>query len=382
MQQRTSIIILSCNTLEITRKCIESIRRFTASGTYEIIVIDNASADGSAEWLRTEQGIKCLFNQENEGFPKGCNQGMAEAGRDNDILLLNSDVVVTPRWLEQLKTALYSAEDVGAVSLVTNRCSNRQQIQTEYTSLDKMQEFAESYNHTDPRRWTECFRLVGFCLLIKRKVADMIGGLDERFTPGNYEDDDYSLRIREAGYRLLLCRDTFIHHFGSASFKKYLSAESLKGKSEQFMALLKRNEQLFCQKWQLSPKYRAVETLAAGELPKKLPEKARILHIGCGCGATLFLIKERLSAAKITGIAYDRQEAMIAGWSFEASFCGNIEAEIFSLLSGQYDWIIISQLQEKVKNINEFLKALFQYVSPGGAMYCWLNDKPVAVTKE
>ena len=79
MKHLTSIVILSWNTLDFTRECIESIRRFTKEGTYEIIVVDNASEDGSREWLREQTDVRLVENTKNEGFPKGCNQGMALA---------------------------------------------------------------------------------------------------------------------------------------------------------------------------------------------------------------------------------------------------------------------------------------------------------------
>lgn len=259
MENITSIIILSYNTFEILQMCITSIRGFTKPNTYELIVVDNASKDGSVEWLKKQKDIRCIFNEQNAGFPKGCNQGMAIA-EGSEIMLLNSDVIVTPRWLEQLKLALYSDSKIGAVSCVTSSCSNSQQIEVPYDKknidIDILIEFAEKYNHTNTGLWTPYFTLVGFCMMFKREVYQKIGKLDERFSPGNYEDDDYSLRIRKAGYRLLLCRDTFIHHFGSSSFIKSATSEEKKEKIRRYNELLCRNEKYFLQKWNLNKNYK------------------------------------------------------------------------------------------------------------------------------
>ena len=103
---KTSIIILSYNTYEITKGCIESIRKFTPAGSYEIIVVDNASEDASVAWLKRQKDIKLIINKENKGFPGGCNQGMAAAEQGNDILRLTSDTIVTPGWLDNLQIAL------------------------------------------------------------------------------------------------------------------------------------------------------------------------------------------------------------------------------------------------------------------------------------
>lgn len=103
MVNKTSIVILSYNTYELTKTCIESIRRFTPPGSYEVIVVDNGSEDSSSAWLKEQKDIKLLVNEENKGFPAGCNQGIKIAAEGNDILLLNSDVIVTPRWLVNLQ---------------------------------------------------------------------------------------------------------------------------------------------------------------------------------------------------------------------------------------------------------------------------------------
>lgn len=248
MHRKTSIIILSCNTLELLQLCIASIHEYTEAGTYEIIVVDNASEDGSAEWLKEQKDLRCIYNEENLGFPKGCNQGL-EIATGTELLLLNSDTVVTKSWLKNLRCALYSSPKVGAVSCVANCCAHNQQIAVSYENIDNMKDFAAGYNRSEPSLWEKRVTLVGFCFLFKHEVFEKIGFLDERFSPGNYEDDDYSLRILQAGYDLLLCRDTFIHHFGSATFKKRFSAQNAAEVVQCYNALLERNGKLFEEKW-------------------------------------------------------------------------------------------------------------------------------------
>ena len=248
MRQKTSIIILSCNTLELLQLCIASIHEYTEAETYEIIVVDNASEDGSAEWLKEQKNLRCIYNEENLGFPKGCNQGL-EIATGTELLLLNSDTVVTKTWLKNLRCALYSSPKVGVVSCVANCCPHNQMIATHYESLEDMQDFAADYNKSNPDLWEKRTTLIGFCYLFKREVFEKVGFLDGRFSPGNYEDDDYSLRILRAGYDLLLCRDTFIHHFGKASFKKNLSTQDAAEMAQRYNSLLERNGDLFEEKW-------------------------------------------------------------------------------------------------------------------------------------
>ena len=100
--------------------------------------------------------------------------------------------------------------------------------------------------------------LVGFCYLFKREVFDKVGFLDEQFSPGNFEDDDYSLRILQQGWDLLLCHDTFIHHFGHASFSKGYGDQEAAEKARRSNALIERNAALFLKKWHVPEMYKVM----------------------------------------------------------------------------------------------------------------------------
>ncbi|NBW12774.1 MAG: glycosyltransferase family 2 protein [Caulobacteraceae bacterium] len=238
---KTSIVIATYNKLEILKLCIESIEKFTDPQSYEIIVIDNNSSDGTVNWLKNKVNIKKIFNDTNKGFPIACNQGINISNYEN-ILLLNNDVIASKNWLNNLLTCLYSNTNIGAVGCVTNYCSNFQSISINYNNIEEYLNFAENYNKSDSKKWEERPRLIGFCLLIKKSILNEVGILDERFSPGNFEDDDLCLRIRLAGYRLMLAKDTFVHHFGSTSFGE----DAIK-----FQNLLNINLEKFLKKWNI-----------------------------------------------------------------------------------------------------------------------------------
>ena len=236
---KTSIVILTFNKIGYTKECIESIRKYTPKDEYEIIVVDNNSTDTTKDWLREQNDLKVIYNAENLGFPAGCNIGIKESNKENDILLLNNDTVVTNNWLGNLKKCLYSSEDIGAVGPVSNSCSYYQTIDTDYKNDNEIQDFALKYNKSDSDKWEERQKLIGFCMLIKRKALDRTGLLDESFSPGNYEDDDYSIRLIKNGFKLYLCKDTFIHHYGSVSFSN----------NDKYSSILVKNEKKFKAKW-------------------------------------------------------------------------------------------------------------------------------------
>ncbi|MBM7647020.1 GT2 family glycosyltransferase [Scopulibacillus daqui] len=163
---KTSIIILTHNKLEMTKRCLESIYKHTPENI-ELIVVDNASNDGTVEYLKEQQDIKVIFNNENAGFPKGCNQGAAIAAGDN-ILFLNNDTVVTEKWLGNMLRVLNSSDKIGMVGPVSNYCSYPQQVSVTYQGLDELEDFAREYVQTHEGQTIPYPRLVGFCLLVKK----------------------------------------------------------------------------------------------------------------------------------------------------------------------------------------------------------------------
>ncbi|MGE7825170.1 glycosyltransferase [Paenibacillus sp. NPDC093718] len=355
---KTSIVILTYNQLDYTKLCIESIRKFTAPGSYELIVVDNASTDGTISWLHEQGDIKTIFNESNLGFPKGCNQGIAISSGDN-ILLLNNDTVVTERWLEQLTTALYSDDTVGAVSCVTNNCSYAQKITTSYTNLEQMQRFAAEYNATDPTKWDERLKLIGFCYLIKSTVIDRIGVLDEIFSPGNFEDDDYSLRIRKAGYKLLLCKDTFIHHFGSVSFGEM---------SAKYSQILRNNARKYENKWGFSPLYSQhirMEVIKLIDEPTDSP--INVLEVGCACGGTLLEIKNRYKNSHLYGIELNEKAAEVAKIIADVQ-PENVENDVMNYEEGFFDYIIFADVLEHLYDPWNVLTNIRKYLKPTGKL--------------
>jgi FkbM family methyltransferase len=235
----TSIVILTHNELPYTRRCVESIRRHTPE-LHELILVDNASTDGTTEYLRGLDNASMIFNTENRGFPAAANQGIRQA-RGSQVLLLNNDTIVTPGWLDRLLRALHSDPQVGLAGPCSNFVSGEQQVATDYQDEPGLQAFAADWARRHDGERQETDRLVGFCFLIRRDVIERIGLLDERFGIGCFEDDDYTRRALAAGYRALIVRDSFVHHFGGRTFIK---------SGVDFAALMSRNQALFNAKWE------------------------------------------------------------------------------------------------------------------------------------
>jgi FkbM family methyltransferase len=243
----TSIVIPTHNELACTRLCLDSIRRFTDE-PYELIVVDNGSSDGTAQYLRSQEGVKVIANPENRGFPAACNQGLRQA-KGRQLLLLNNDTVVTTGWLRRQLRALHSDPRVGLAGPCSNCVSGEQQVPVTYEDLSGLDDFAWDWGLAHDGELTDTDRLIGFCLLLRREVLDRVGLFDERFGIGNFEDDDYCRRALRAGYRAVIACDAFVHHEGGRTFL---------GSGIDLAALLERNQELFREKW-------------AGEAQGKLP---------------------------------------------------------------------------------------------------------------
>jgi GT2 family glycosyltransferase/tetratricopeptide (TPR) repeat protein len=235
----TSIVIVTHNQLEYTRTCVESIRRLTDE-PYELIFVDNASTDGTVDYLKSLPGALILTNDENRGFPEAANQGIEAAG-GSQVLLLNNDTIVTTGWLRRLLVALHSDPKIGLVGPCSNFVGSTQQIEANYDSLTGMDGFAWEWGKLYNGRLEDTDRLIGFCLLIRRTVIDEVGLLDEQFGIGCFEDDDYCLRAIKRGWRAVIARDTFVHHFGGRTFV---------GTGVDFAAVMRENEAKFRTKWQ------------------------------------------------------------------------------------------------------------------------------------
>jgi O-antigen biosynthesis protein len=352
----TSIIILTYNKLQYTKECIASIREYTVQGTYEIIVVDNASNDSTVEWLKQQNDIISIFNNDNLGFPKGCNQGI-DVATGEYILLLNNDVIVTKHWLSNMRKALDSSEKIGAVSVVSNYCSYYQSIPVAYNTLEEMQSFAEGFNVSDSTKWEDRIKLIGFCMLIKKKVVREIGYLDERFTPGNFEDDDYSFRIILAGYKLVLCKDTFIHHYGSTSFKDH---------SSEYNQLLISNKTKFQDKWGFDPAYSTfIRSEIINQIDSKPKDNIKILEVGCACGATLLKVKNLFTNADLYGIEFNESSAAIAR-TFADVKAGDVEKEQLDYPGEFFDYIICADVLEHLYNPWKALETLRKHLKPDG----------------
>lgn len=241
---KVSVVVLCFNECEITRACLWSLDLLSAYPALEIVVVDNGSTDETAEFLRHWQTShpagRVVTTGRNLGFAAGNNAG-ARAATGDYIVFLNNDCYVTAGWVGDMLRHFRRHPRLGLLGPVTNSSGNESVIPIEYDDMEQMAARAASYTRAHRGELTRPGVLHFFCVMLPRSVWREVGELDENFGRGMFEDDDYTLRVRAAGYETACAEDVFIHHHHSASFGRL--------SQEEYDALFERNRTYFEHKW-------------------------------------------------------------------------------------------------------------------------------------
>lgn len=239
-----SVIVVTYNNLELTKACLASLDTHSNYTNIEIIVVDNASTDGSPEYLRNwvdrADNRRLQLNNDNLGFAAANNQGLAIA-RGDYLVLLNNDTYVTPGWVSTLYRHLKRDATLGIIGPVTNNIGNEARIQIHYSTMEEMISESQKYTRAHIGQLHKLHTAAFFCVMLPRSIYEKVGPLDEAFGRGFFEDDDYCRRIQLLGYSVACAEDVFIHHHLSASFSKLRSADR--------QALFEQNKAIYEAKW-------------------------------------------------------------------------------------------------------------------------------------
>lgn len=253
--ERIDIIVPVYNGYEDVIKCYHSLMKYTDFDECRIIFIDDNSPDARIlpllKSFEAKNNIIVKHNEENLGFSSNVNIGM-KMSESNDVILLNSDTIVTKNWVNKIHAAAYSSEEIATVTPLSNAatlCSypnfcEDNKIPTGMT-VDSMAKLVENVSLKKYPRITVA---VGFCMFIKRKVIQEIGYFDAKtFGRGYGEENDFCNRAEQMGYIHVMADDTFIYHKGTASFdteeKRKLIEEHNKILDERYPEQMKNNAQ-------------------------------------------------------------------------------------------------------------------------------------------
>lgn len=240
---KCDIIIPVYNGYHFLKECVDSVIAYTDLSEYRIVLIDDCSTEKEVveymDKLAADNTATILRNEVNLGFVGSVNKGMKWSA--TDVLLLNSDTVVTKGWMEKIYECYESYPNVGSVTPLTNNgtvCSIPNWLEDnaipEGLSADTYNDLIERISL---RSYPQLPTAVGFCMLIGRKCLEEVGYFDEeRFGKGYGEENEWCMRAEKYGYIHLLDDATFIHHKGSMTFGN--SPEKLKKQQENLAKLL------------------------------------------------------------------------------------------------------------------------------------------------
>lgn len=208
---QVDLVIVSYNSWQDVKRCLESIRRHTPA-PYHIIVVDNYSTDKTVAYLKSQSDITSIYLPHNQGYAAAVNRGLKE-GEGDYIFLLNQDIIVTPGWLEPL---LYSFEKNPQVAVVGPKLITPEGLiagagVVGTVSKHHIRGFLEPDVEGRYEEEEECLSISGACYGIRRNLLSEIGLFDESFFL-YFEETDYSLRAQKKGYRVLYCPKSLVYH--------------------------------------------------------------------------------------------------------------------------------------------------------------------------
>lgn len=209
----TSIVIITCNQLDYTKRCVKSIRRHTPE-THEIIFVDNGCKAAMLKWIRQtvkrKSNYRLIKAGKEAGLGKCFNKGM-EASSGEYIILMRDNVIVADGWLDGMLKCVNSANQIGIIGPMTGgEAAGIQCVpDSAHVRIGQLEKYAGAFHERNRHRRVPSREVAGFCMLFRRSLVEHIGPFDEELEQGS-ESDDYCLRAALEGYKNLIAGDVFV----------------------------------------------------------------------------------------------------------------------------------------------------------------------------
>jgi len=374
-----SILLQGYNRLEKTRRCVESVLKYTSPVDYELILIDNGSSDGTAEYFRSVPYEKktVIHVTHNAGvtYPS-LFLSLGDLGAY--ISIVHNDLIVTENWMSNLLTCLKSDSRIGMVNPLSSNTSNFQSVELDASGWENMQRKAAQFNHSDPRKWEDRQRLITLGTLYRKEALLAIGW------PSNdvgyfhdFSDDDVTFQIRRAGYRTVLAGDTWICHDHDLKHGE--------GKDpEEFRQSLRIGQQNFRDKYYGVDAWEDVNNFYIPYFkhfpaPKRQP-RYTILGVDVRCGTPILDVKNWLRRyegfqTELSAFTQDPKywldlKTICAG----PVICDREEFLTDSFPPEHFDYVVIDRPVNRYHEPGKVLRDVFHLCKPGGYVVCKLAN--------
>lgn len=384
MQQQSnaaevSIIVTAYNRLEKTRRCVESILKYTQGIDYELILMDNGSTDKTLDYFQSVaySKKKIVHISRNLGGTYA-NMALNIFGLGRFVATIPNDLIVTTRWLDNLLRCLKSDPKIGMVNPVSSNVSNHQGMDFPYRSYQEMQEKAARMNRSDPRKWEDRLRLITLGPVYRKEVLLGLGWpLGDVGFFHDFGDDDTAFQIRRLGYRTVLAGDTWVCHDHAVMLGE--------GKDPaQFQQSLETGRANFQEKYFGVDAWEDVNNYYIpylSHLPSpRAHESVRILGVDVQCGTPVLDIKNwlRRNGVFLTELSAFTQDPKY--WMDLKTICqGPVYCDREEFLQdcfqpAYFDYVVADRPFNRYHEPQKILADLLSLCKPGGIVLCKLKN--------
>ncbi|AFV02580.1 hypothetical protein UNSWDHB_943 [Dehalobacter sp. UNSWDHB] len=374
-----SIVVPAYNHLDTTIQCLNSLLQNIPEGLkFELILFNHGSSDGTQEYFESLYPTKQIDFKNNV-------KTLSVLGRVIEgkyFLFVSNDVIITSRSIENLLTCIKSDEKIGMAASVAPNISNLQSIPAEYQGIEELNNFAEKNNISDPFRWEQRVRLTPpVCIFssINLYAYSFLGyGYIYQERGVAFGDDSSTMLLRRNGYRNLLCKDSYVHHFGSVTINDDIAKS--KAKSDVYTIGRFDYRRIFgIDPWGTG--YCYCYALMQALDPCNV-DHTDILGINCGMGENSLHIRELLKQnVKNTNVTlYNVTDDNTFAPDLK-SFSDRFERmdsldDINRVFEGQlFDYIVIEDDFKKRPSPMNYLETLYARLKPGGKLAVCIRSK-------
>ncbi|MBQ7248526.1 MAG: glycosyltransferase family 2 protein [Deltaproteobacteria bacterium] len=374
-----TIWIIAYNRVEKTKRCVESVLKYTEGIDYELILFDNGSTDGTRDYFcSVPYEKKRIYHVTKNvgGVYPSMEVGLKDFGQY--LVVLANDLIVTKNWLSNMLLCAKSDPRIGMVNPVCNNVSNLQGVEFSYRTYDEMQNKAAQFNQSDPEKWEDRLRLVTLGTMYRKEAILALGwppfdfGFFHDFT-----DDATTFAVRRAGYRTVLATDTWICHDHD-----YSHGENKDPK--QFQASLEIGRKNFRDKYfgvdawdDVNNYYRPY----LGHFPAPHSKgSARVLGVDVRCGSPILDIKNWLRRFSVFNTELSAFTQDPKYWIDLKTICGGpvvCDREEFLLDSfprDSFDYVVADHPLNRYHEPQKFLSDLFSLCRRDGYVICRLKN--------
>lgn len=383
-----SIVIVGYNKLEYTKICVESVLAYVSSNlNYELILVNHGSNDGTKEYFESISPTKQLDILKNGGG----HAAFTRIVEGKYVLLISNDVIVTQNSIDNMIKCMESDDSIAWVVPTTPNVSNLQTIDSTYSNLEEMHEFAKRNNIHNPYFWEQRAKLCNPIDITRSRVffsSDGIGisGYFHSNSLFSFPDDKQSLILRRNGYKMMLAKDSYCYHFGSVTLKdetkNYKDREGNEGDNTFYLQGRKDFYNVF-----------GIDPWGTGfcwdpglfqHLPCNEKGHIDILGINCGIGSNPLKVKESIKEnvhnldVKIYNITDEKCYIEdLKGVSDSAEYIENL-VNIEDIINGmKFNYIIFESKMDIYNNPLSIFNKLFIHLEKGGFLSIKMSNTKV-----